>query len=528
MLRRSDHGMLFAASAVLAALVAWSPAGANNDIVADVLAGGDAAVGIAEIVMVAAENQGAEVSGKSATPAHTGEAGKADSGETKPQDEVDAQKQAANPLRGIRAPNQPQPTAAEHMPELEPYQLIRSLQFVQDSVVKGDHSAMDMQRFLLGAIDERLRKADQSVFDNPRNVDAALIYAMSGGNPATLDLLALQDRFGNFDNEITTVLRAYLDGRAAQTTTSLEDIVATYRNSDISPYLALVAANVKAGLNEEGALEMFDWARLGAPGTIIEEAALRRSLAIAARNGLLEKAIDYATIYARRFIDSPYAGQFADQLVDLTIDHFDVVGAERLTSVLAFLDRPRQREVYLRIARKAAIAGQRELALLASGKAKSLSSGDDLAPAALAGLYSNLANISSNEVVEINEALAELENIPLSPRDAALRRAARLIANEIVREPDPNSLTQAFSPKIETQVDDNRNTVSETQAMSQSEPRNDSPELQKLIPKSEGIPELASTEIGMDPEFRNYLEVQSKLIGDIDQLLAGENGVGKK
>jgi chemotaxis protein MotC len=38
-----------------------------------------------------------------------------------------------------------------------PYSMLRSLQFVQDSVAKGDHSATEMQRFLLQTIDERLK-----------------------------------------------------------------------------------------------------------------------------------------------------------------------------------------------------------------------------------------------------------------------------------------------------------------------------------------------------------------------------------
>ena len=125
-------------------------------------------------------------------------------------------------IEGIRAPySEPGETAGfemdDQMEDLEPYKLVRSLQFVQDAVVQGDDSAMEMQRFLIGVIDSRLRQADQSVFDDPRNVDAALIYAMSGGNPATLDILAIKDKFGNFDNEVTTVLRAYLNGRAAKT-----------------------------------------------------------------------------------------------------------------------------------------------------------------------------------------------------------------------------------------------------------------------------------------------------------------------
>jgi len=340
---------------------------------------------------------------------------------------------------------------AGDMDALEPYKLVRSLQFVQDAVVNGDHSAMEMQRFLVGVIESRLRSADQQVFDDPRNVDAALIYAMSGGNPETLDLLAVKDKFGNFDNEVITVLRAYLNGRAASTKTSLAEVVEIYKDSEIGPYLTLVAANVLAATNEPAdALKLFDWARLTAPGTLVEEAALRRSLFIAARKNLVDEALLYAQLYARRFINSPYAGQYADLLVDLVVPNYGKVGDDRLGEILSFMDRPRKREVYLRIARKAVISGLRDLAVFASGKAEELAGPSDKAPQALADLYSGMASIPTDGVDGVLAGLNAVPERQLSGRDRALRAAARVIATEVLRKPDPNSLTQAFSPNVNT------------------------------------------------------------------------------
>lgn len=337
----------------------------------------------------------------------------------------------------------------DDMNELEPYKLIRSLQVVQDAVVSGDHSAMEMQRFLLGVIDSRLRSADEKVFDDPRNVDAALIYAMSGGNPETLEILAIKDKFGNFDNEITTVLRAYLNGRAAKTQEELQEVVDIYRDTPVGPYLTLVAANVTAALNDSSALELFDWARLTAPGTLVEEAALRRSLFIAERNGLIDEAISYAQLYARRFINSPYAGQYADLLVDLVVLNYGKVGEDRLNAILSFMDRPRKREVYLRIARKAVISGLRDLALIASEKAEELLMPGDEVPKVLAGLYSGMARVPTEGVNAVLETLNAVPEQQLTRRDRALREAARTMAAEVVRKPDPDSLTQAIGPMLD-------------------------------------------------------------------------------
>src|SRR5699024_8100334 len=130
---------------------------------------------------------------------------------------------------------------AQDQDDLAPYKMMRSLQFVQDSVVAGDHSAGEMQRFLLGTIDERLRTVDPSVFDDGRNIDAALTYVMSGGNPKTLDYLVTHDVNGNFDNRVTDVLRKYLSGKGLLIANTLVDTAKEYRGKKIGPYLSLVA-----------------------------------------------------------------------------------------------------------------------------------------------------------------------------------------------------------------------------------------------------------------------------------------------
>ncbi len=65
-------------------------------------------------------------------------------------------------------------------PTLPIYKLVRSLEDVQDKIVGGDLKAVEMQRFMIGMIDRRLRTAGPDDFNDLRNVDAAMIYAMSG------------------------------------------------------------------------------------------------------------------------------------------------------------------------------------------------------------------------------------------------------------------------------------------------------------------------------------------------------------
>jgi chemotaxis protein MotC len=328
---------------------------------------------------------------------------------------------------------------------LMPYSMVRSLQFVQDAVARGDHSAAEMQRFLLTTIDSRLKSAPMSIFKDSRNVDAALVYAMSGGNPATLEHLVARDVDGNFDNRVADALRKYLDGRGTMIAGGIAKMVDEYRGQPIGAYIALITGNVTIPIDPVKALDYYDIARFEAPGTLIEEAALRRSLAIAIHEGDAARAFGYANKYARRYLFSPYASQFADLVVSLTVQRFGEVGIEMVEETLGLLDEPRQQEVYLRLARMAAVAGKDDLARLASARATELSKDLPPKPQAQATLYDGLARISTPDVVSAINAITDVPLDQLTARDLALRDAARAIAQEVIRAPDP--------PKVATYTD---------------------------------------------------------------------------
>ena len=326
---------------------------------------------------------------------------------------------------------------------LMPYAMLRSLQFVQDSVAMGDHSASEMQRFLLQTIDERLKSAPSAIFKDPRNVDAALIYAMSGGNPATLELLVARDVDGNFDSRVADILRKYLSGKGTLVAQSIAAMVPEYRGKRIGAYLALIGGNVTIPRDPLAALGFYDIARLEAPGTIVEEAALRRSLAIAVEDGDAARGVEYAQRYARRFLHSPYASQFADLLVSLVVKRADSIGEEAIQETFAMMDTERQKEAYLRLSRLAAISGKDSLARMAALKAKALSPALPGEPEVQANLYESLSNIGTPDVVSAIETIGQIPEAQLSDRDRALREAARAIAEQVVRPPSPHSGVEA-------------------------------------------------------------------------------------
>lgn len=335
---------------------------------------------------------------------------------------------------------------AEAQSDLPPAKILRSLQFVQDSVVMGDHSARDMQKFLLSAFDTTLRTSDMSVFSDTKNADAALIYIMSGGNPATLNYLVAKDVQGYFDSRVVNVLQKYLSGRGGLVDKVVSDLIPEYRNNRLGPYLMLIAGNIAYTKDPAAALPFFDDARLSAPGTIIEEAALRRSIMATMQLKQPDKGMVYARKYAVRFLHSPYASQFADLFVSLAIDSFGPVTTKDIGEIAELMDAERAQEIYLRIARQASLQGKMELAQFAAEKANGIAEDTgDTTREPLSKLYSGLSDISGQDVLSAQEKLASIPESELSPRDLALRNAAKTIAEQIMQPPSLAAATTVSS-----------------------------------------------------------------------------------
>jgi len=403
-----------------------------------------------------------------------------------------------------------------------PYLLVRSLQTIQDKVIGGDIESLEVQRYLLNEIDRRLRTIDMAVFDDPRNVDAALIFAMSGGNPATLDILAERDVEGNFDNRVTSILRRYLSGRGATATKQLKEVVPEYRNTRIGPYLELIGANALMEDQTDTALKFFDWARVEAPGTIVEEAALRRALAITSQKGDAKRALPYARRYARRFMNSPYASQFADIFVSLAMDHREALPPPEIKAVLSLIERKRQREIYLRLGRRAAINGAKELAEFAAREARRLSASEDSGQLALAELYSGLVNVPTDGIEKVLQDLAEIPDKALSPKDRFLRDAATVVGEEVLSPPSETSLKQVKRAMVDKEY---RDMMSERVAKAVAEAAEETPALPNPITSSEDLPaetRMQALDSRID-RIEDFVSLGKSKLKDIDALLSTES-----
>jgi chemotaxis protein MotC len=327
---------------------------------------------------------------------------------------------------------------ADDATELMPYQMVRSLQLVQDRIANGDQAALPMQRKLLEMIDQRFRETDSEDFVDERNYQALLVYAMSGGNPATIDGLLARLHLSETDRALGSGIVAYLKGDIASARTALDPVDPLKLSPDLGAFFALVKGSVMGSDDPAAALRMFDEARLLSPGTLVEEAALRRSIALDARSGNAPHFLDVSDQYVRRFLLSPYASQFADAFVAAVVALHAGIDLSQVDQVIAGMDPERQKVIYLRLARRAAIDGISDLSAYASAKADAIRiGGADSASDPRTLLYSSLASLTSDNVDTVMPKLRAIDPSRLSESDRKLLAAAEAIAAEVTAGPAP-------------------------------------------------------------------------------------------
>jgi chemotaxis protein MotC len=325
-------------------------------------------------------------------------------------------------------------TAGRADDALQPYQMVRSLQLVQDRIAAGDHAAMPMQAKLLEMIDARFRAARGEDFKEPKNLRALLVYGMSGGNPATIAATASRIEMDAADKAVAEVVADYLGGRPAAAIKAFEPVEPMTLPPDLGAFVALVKGSLLATEDSTQALRLLDEARLLSPGTLVEEAALRRSVGIAVETGDAARFALASTQYTERFLHSPYASQFADAFVSGVIALHMSISLDKVGDITAMMDAEREKVIYLRIARRAAIDGLADLSTFAAAKAERNDAKDGREdPRAL--LYASLSTMTSATVDDLRATLKKIDRSQLSDGDRSLLDAAEAITHEMTAPP---------------------------------------------------------------------------------------------
>lgn len=329
----------------------------------------------------------------------------------------------------------PLTTAHAAMPSPEPYMLVRSMRMLQDQVASGKPEALPMLNRVLGHIAEQLQAARPEVWSKPANVYAIFIYLLNGGNPEVVRTILTSANLGQVDPKLVAGSLAYADGDTLRIIENFQELPPNVP-IELVASIYLVTATQLAGIDAGTALKRLDYIRLNAPGTLLEEAALRRGLMIAARLGDKDKVRLLARNYLQRFALSPYSEDFFRQLVDALMVIKDKISNQEIEEMASLAWPGARLPFYLRIARGAIVDGDMQRARFASEQADALSTvlkTDDTQ----AKLYLAVSNVGSDKTGEAKLLLSKLPRDRLHGRDINLLEAAIVMANKILAQPIP-------------------------------------------------------------------------------------------
>jgi len=205
--------------------------------------------------------------------------------------------------------------AADAAAATEPHVLVRQLVGEQARIIQGDRNAFDGFQKKVVAVSRALQDADTTVWiDNEKNTRAAIKLVLSGGPPGILKKLLAAHAIGEPFELLAKATVAFAEGRKPQAYAYFQKIDHRRLSPSLGGHVALVKALVGGAGRSEEAYSLLDDACLLSPGTIVEEAALRRHAPAAASAGRLVRFEALALRYFRRFPNSLYGDGLLSEL----------------------------------------------------------------------------------------------------------------------------------------------------------------------------------------------------------------------
>lgn len=336
-----------------------------------------------------------------------------------------------------------EPTA----PSGEPFELVRALQAVQDGIANGDTAAHASHIALIRQIGEKFLAADASVWSNPQNGQAVVIYLLSGGAPQIVRKLP-RDKI-NVDSRLFDGALAYVEGRQDEAKDLLKDVKPRTISSGMGGQVALVQGALFARSEASLAIERLDDARLLLPGTLVEEAALRREILLVGQAEDFDKFEFLTLAYIRHYRNSVYAGDFWQRFSTGLTQSSLALDDRRFARVAALLeqvDRASRLKLYLVIARGALVRGKLAVTRLAGERALTLSA-DATPDRERAHFYRGASRALTDEYGGGFAELKAIDRSKLAERDVLLLNATLQLALD-VRKPiaGPTAAMSADKP----------------------------------------------------------------------------------
>ena len=312
---------------------------------------------------------------------------------------------------------------------------LRTLRLMQDRIVQGNETALDAQRALIMRLEESFATLELDL-DNRQERQALAIILLNGANPLRMRGLMNEGPEDILADRFLAAALSYSEGKLGLALTHFAAIEPDSLPLLARAQVALIHGSLLITSDIEKALQLLSEARLLAPGTLIEEAALRRQTQLL--SGDPKRLAQLASSYIRRFGRSPFAAafiaQFAQAITQMPAE-FQHEIKDSLDNILATVRGPERQRFFGMIARGALVSGDNELAQFASERALATEENANSAVSRSASLYKAAVGIVSDDFEPSVQALIALQSADLIPEDQEILLAAISIAQELRRWP---------------------------------------------------------------------------------------------
>jgi chemotaxis protein MotC len=318
--------------------------------------------------------------------------------------------------------------------------LVDELRGIQLRIAQGDKAAYPAQLSQLKTIGAAIATASPESWKTKREADSLVIYILSGGSLANVGPLLKGDALIESERSLARGALAYVTNHETNAITLLKEADLTALDARLAGEVAFARSVLETKRDTKAAVDLLDWARLVEPGGLVEEAALRREIALLADAKDMSRLTVLTRQYVTRFAASLYAPDFlrdlAGAIARLGLAD-EPANYKLLSSAVAALPPDGRRAFLLNLAKSGVVSAR--FAAAASAATEALESSKADSPEAMrARLYLAASRLFSDAY---DAAIADLKTLSASEldrSDASLLAAARKVAAELRIAPDLN------------------------------------------------------------------------------------------
>ena len=326
-----------------------------------------------------------------------------------------------------------QPGVAQTLAEAR--STLNILHNVQDDLAHGDASVVVFQSELVARLKAGLAGIPDFEASSEDYLETVFEFALSGGDPqATQELL---DRTPPAEElvHLYDAVKLYVEGNMAGSAKAFDEAKFDQVDLRLLPYLELAKGTANLEMGVDKAKSSFENVLLLAPGTLLEEVALRRLIAISVNLKDRDLFLRCAHFYLRRYSQSPFFREFVRALVLGTETVKSVVEFEALARKVEALPDAQRRPVFMAIVSKLVRQGALEAATIFLHRASAEKSAN-----APSDYYSQIMALSE-ALVELKTSanakhlafLSSMETSTLSPEDVEILEIGKHVAWNILR-----------------------------------------------------------------------------------------------